>query len=598
MLQNTLSPTPSNLAEAPVSPARKNIPAHLKKYVVEQNYDRYTAEDQAVWRFLMRQLKDFLSTNAHPCYVEGLERTGISVEEIPHINQMDERLSEFGWGAVPVSGFIPPAAFMEFQSLGILPIASDMRSIDHLTYTPAPDIVHEAAGHAPILINPEFAEYLKRYADVAKNAIISRQDMDQYEAIRRLSDVKENPASTPAEIQAAETHLNEVNKKLTSVSEAGWLSRMNWWTAEYGLIGPLMNPKIYGAGLLSSLGESKECLSAKVLKLPLSIDCIDISYDITEPQPQLFVAPDFNALNTVLDQLATRMAFRMGGSIGLQRAKQAEALVTVELDSGLQISGVLSDYKVKGHDVDFVRFSGPVALALDNHQLPEHGRQLHAQGFSSPLGRIEGFDRPLTSASDSDLANLGIIKGQVAHLQFGSDIEVHGQVVDWVRNKHRLLLIQFESVKVHVGNEVLFDPAWGRFDMAVGEKVISVFGGAADRGAYGESEDFISARVPVRVLSTELKNRCEFYAQVRRLRQGISASTDTIWASLHQQYFQELSHHWLPALELIELALMKRLDNFSTEVESLKNHLQKFSTSSSAIKECISNGLRLADRKL
>src|SRR5689334_14424828 len=100
-----------------MSPARKNLPDHLQRYVVEQDYTRYTAEHQATWRFIMRQLKDFLSQHAHSSYVEGLKKTGISVERIPEINEMDQKLAEFGWGAVPVSGFIPPAAFMEFQSL-------------------------------------------------------------------------------------------------------------------------------------------------------------------------------------------------------------------------------------------------------------------------------------------------------------------------------------------------------------------------------------------------------------------------------------------------------------------------------------------------
>ena len=96
-----------------------------------------------------------------PFYALGLEKTGISTERIPDLAEMSQKLEPFGWQAVPVSGFIPPAAFMEMQSLGLLPIACDMRSIEHLTYTPAPDIVHEAAGHAPILIDPEFSIYLK-----------------------------------------------------------------------------------------------------------------------------------------------------------------------------------------------------------------------------------------------------------------------------------------------------------------------------------------------------------------------------------------------------------------------------------------------------
>jgi phenylalanine-4-hydroxylase len=186
------------------------IPSHLKPFIVEQDYSRYTPEDQAVWRFIMRQLKSFLSEHAHESYLDGLIKTGITVDRIPEIGRIDERLEGIGWGAVAVSGFIPPAAFMEFQSLGILPIACDMRTLDHLLYTPAPDIVHEAAGHAPILANPDYAAYLRKYGEIARHAILSREDLEQYEAIRVLSDVKENPQSTPQDIAAAELRLEEV----------------------------------------------------------------------------------------------------------------------------------------------------------------------------------------------------------------------------------------------------------------------------------------------------------------------------------------------------------------------------------------------------
>lgn len=115
--------------------------------------------------------------------------------------------------------------------------------MDHLEYTPAPDIVYEAAGHAPILIQPEFADYLRQYAQVAKKAIISSEDLALYEAIRDLSDIKENPISTKAQIEAAQNHLDKISSSMSHVSEAGELGRMNWWTAEYGLIGDIKNPK-------------------------------------------------------------------------------------------------------------------------------------------------------------------------------------------------------------------------------------------------------------------------------------------------------------------------------------------------------------------
>ena len=304
----------------------KGLPAHLRRYVVDQDYSRYTPIDQAVWRHIMRQLKSHLAVHAHPCYVDGLQKTGIEIDRIPSISHMSERLETFGWRAVPVSGFIPPAAFMELQSLGVLPIASDMRTVEHLLYTPAPDIVHEAAGHAPILVDPAFAAYLKSYATVARKAIISREDMDQYEAIRVLSDLKEDPGSTPNQIRQAEEKLEKVNRSIKELSEAALLGRMNWWTAEYGLIGDLNAPKIFGAGLLSSVGESRSCLDPKVKKLPLTIDCINFSYDITEKQPQLFVVEAFEQLESVLQELAAQMAFRTGGPSAVENLYTADML--------------------------------------------------------------------------------------------------------------------------------------------------------------------------------------------------------------------------------------------------------------------------------
>jgi phenylalanine-4-hydroxylase len=242
------------------------LPDHLKKYAVEQNYEKYTPVDQACWRYILRQLKSFLSKHAHSSYLEGLEKTGVEIEQIPRIEEISKKLQNFGWRAVPVSGFIPPAAFMELQSLSVLPIASEIRTINHLLYTPAPDIVHEAAGHAPILANPEFSAYLHQYAQVAKKALISKEDLNLYNAIRELSDIKEKPDSTKQEVEAAQEHLNFVTRNISHISEAAELSRMNWWTAEYGLIGDIEHPQIFGAGLLSSVGESRFCLSEKVKK--------------------------------------------------------------------------------------------------------------------------------------------------------------------------------------------------------------------------------------------------------------------------------------------------------------------------------------------
>ena len=120
------------------------IPKHLKKYIVPQNYKKYTNEDQAIWRYLMKRIVALQSQYGHKDCVKGMQKTGITFHKIPKITEMDKKLQEFGWRAVSISGFLPPNAFMDFQAHGILPIASELRTLQHIRYTPAPDIVHEA----------------------------------------------------------------------------------------------------------------------------------------------------------------------------------------------------------------------------------------------------------------------------------------------------------------------------------------------------------------------------------------------------------------------------------------------------------------------
>ena len=366
---------------------KSEIPSYLKRYTVEQDYSLYTYEDQAVWRFIMRQLYDFLKDHAHKAYKEGLGKTGISVEKIPKVSEMDEKLQNYGWRAVGVSGFIPPAAFMSLQSHKILPIACEIRTMDHILYTPAPDIVHEAAGHAPMLIDPDFTNYLTSYGEIASKAVVSSEDLALYEAIRDLSDIKEHPESTKEQIQNAEKHLNKVSQNMSYVSEAQYLGRMNWWTAEYGLIGSISNPKIYGAGLLSSIGEAKNSLS-KPKHIPFNIDCLKYTYDITEPQPQLFVVEKFEDLNTALKEMQTSMAFYHGGEKGLIKAKQAKSVCTIVLEDNSSYSGILENYENDGDLVTKLDFKSP--CLVNNSELYENG----FKKTFSPLGVISVYGGP------------------------------------------------------------------------------------------------------------------------------------------------------------------------------------------------------------
>src|SRR6478609_9643690 len=293
------------------------VPPELRRFVVEQDYAQYNEVDQAVWRFVLLQTHQRLQHTAHPAYRAGLAQTGISVERIPRIAAMSECLSRFGWSAVCVDGFIPPRAFQEFQAASILPIAADMRSIEHLTYTPAPDIIHEAAGHAPILPDASYAAYLRAIGESGRNAFSSPEDARVYAAIFDLSEVKETRGAAPALLKRAEERLQSALSQVHAVSEASRMSRLYWWTAEYGLVGTPSDYRLYGAGLLSSLWESYSCHEPAIRKLPLSAECVEQSYDITRPQPQLFVARDFEQLFSVLREVDAGLVHHQGGDAAL-----------------------------------------------------------------------------------------------------------------------------------------------------------------------------------------------------------------------------------------------------------------------------------------
>lgn len=571
----------------------EQIPPHLRQYIVEQDYSRYTPIDQATWRFILRQLKHFLSTNAHECYVDGLAKTGINTESIPRIEVMCEKLQKFGWSAVPVSGFIPPAAFMELQSLSLLPIACDMRSLDHILYTPAPDIVHEAAGHAPILVDSQFASYLKEYAQVAKRAIISSEDLSQYEAIRDLSDMKENPDSTPQQIQAAEKHLNEVNESISHISEAALLGRMNWWTAEYGLIGDLEKPKIFGAGLLSSVGESRHCLQPQVRKIPLTLDCIQVSYDITEEQPQLFVAKTFSELSKVLKELENQLSFRRGGRHGLETAIKAKTVNTVELNSGLQISGQVSEVlNDESKTAIYFKFTGATQICHQDRELSGHDKNYHAHGFSSPLGFLKNETLCLSQMSVEDLKQRGLIENQAAHLEFSSGIQVRGLLQKQTRSQEgRLLLLTFTNCTVDYLGQILFAPDWGVFDMAAASLVTSVFAGPADRKAYGLTDDFVKKVIPRKQFSTKEKLKQTLYQKIRDLRET-QAFTIKDLSLLFEEVQQQFADEWLAFVELLELALGKQ--TAAPLAEEIRSYLQLLQNKYPQKKEYIELGLKLS----
>ena len=466
------------------NPVLKKLPPHLRKYLVEQHYENYTPIDHAVWRYVMRQNYSYLKDVAYYPYIPGLKKAGLSIEQIPELQTMNDHLKKLGWGAATVKGFIPPAAFMEFQACRVLVIAADIRQRDHIAYTPAPDIIHESAGHAPIIAEPDYAEYLRYFGEIGTKAIFSDKDFQVYEAIRHLSVLKEMPETDAVEISKAEEVLEERQQNLGQPSEMALLSRLHWWTVEYGLIGTLKNPKIYGAGLLSSIGESVTCMQPSVKKLSYTIETVNYPYDITRPQPQLFVTPDFENLMDVLEQFAGSMAFRRGGLGSILKAVECGKTCTAVYSSGLQVSGIFQDMDV--HGLVYIQTKGPTALSFDSTQLPGHEASVHSAGFGSPVGRLKGYSFALEDFSPGELKSIGLERGKFARLEFESGLRVEGmpQAIEYRNGK--LILVSFTdcSVKDEKTGHSLFEPSMGKYHMAIGERITAVFCGPADREAY------------------------------------------------------------------------------------------------------------------
>jgi phenylalanine-4-hydroxylase len=552
-------------------------PKHLLQFAVDQRYDDYTPVDHAVWRFIMRQNTFFLREYAHKVYFQGLLDTGISFERIPRIEEMNEILGRIAWGAVAVDGFIPPAAFMEFQAYKVLVIACDMRQIHHIEYTPAPDIVHEAAGHAPIIVDREYSNYLQRFGEVGAKAMSSKKDFELYQAIRHLSILKEQPNGDPKEVEEAQKLVEYRQKNLGEPSEMALLSRLHWWTVEYGLIGALENPKIYGAGLLSSIGESVSCLEPEVKKIPYSIEAMDMPFDITTKQPQLFVCRDFKHLRDVLEEFASKMAYQVGGLEGINKAIECNNVATCEYSSGLQVTGVFNEVIVDlSNNPIYLRTTGPSALAYQNKQLAGHGRDYHKDGFGSPIGNWKSTE---------------ITEGKKAKLEFESGITVEGKIEKVLRRDGKILLITFSNCTAKYGDRVLFDPSWGTYDMAVGDRISSVFNGAADKDSYNQVA-LVPKERTIKVPSDAKRKRLEnLYAQVRKIRESKSGyeRLGEIWETQQAEHPDD----WLLSMEICEI-----LDATNQQPE-LKAKIERFldekKTKTKDLSTLISWGFRLVE---
>ncbi|MCC9063431.1 aromatic amino acid hydroxylase [Flavobacterium piscisymbiosum] len=552
-------------ASIETNPLLERLPKHLKQFIKPQDYSDYTPINQAVWRYVMRKNVDYLSKVAHSSYLDGLRKTGIEIDSIPSMYGMNRILTEIGWAAVAVDGFIPPNAFMEFQAYNVLVIASDIRQLEHIEYTPAPDIIHEGAGHAPIIANPEYAEYLRRFGEIGCKAISSHKDYQMYEAIRLLSILKEAEDTPQEKIDEAEKAVADLQNNMGELSEMAQIRNLHWWTVEYGLIGTVENPKIYGAGLLSSIGESAWCMTDNVKKIPYDISAANQNFDITQLQPQLYVTPNFSYLSLILEEFANKMALRTGGLSGIQKLIHSNALGTIELSTGLQISGVFTNVLEEEGKPVYIQTTGKTALSYREKELVGHGTLTHPEGFGSPIGKLKGFNLAIEDMSPKDLQAYSIVENETVKLEFEGNIIVEGEIITGSRNLHgEIILISFRNCTVTHGETILFQPEWGNYDMAIGKKVVSAFSGPADVNSF-DLINSVPKTTTIKAKHTDERDDLEvLYQTVRMIRENKDSKSEL--KAVFEKLQKNHSSDWLLSVEIAELLKDSNEDQLLQEV--------------------------------
>ncbi len=224
---------------------------------MNQAYEKYTADDQAVWRILFKRQMKQLPGKASQDYLDGIGQTGFTADHIPDFEQeLNPRLMQLtGWRVKAVPGLIPNREFFELMADHNFPATTWLRRRDQLDYLQEPDMFHDTFGHVPMLSNQSFCDFLAALSRIALAHV------DHPEAIEMIS-------------------------------------RLYWYTVEFGLIQEADGLRIYGGGILSSVGETTYSLtSEKPLRIPYEVGTLlKTPYIIDRYQDQYFVIRSYEQL--------------------------------------------------------------------------------------------------------------------------------------------------------------------------------------------------------------------------------------------------------------------------------------------------------------
>jgi phenylalanine-4-hydroxylase len=235
-------------------------------FTIDQNWDEYTDTEHGVWRHLFQRQADCLNGRATPEFLAGLSDLEIAADGIPDFRRLNDMLGKVtGWQIVAVPGLVPDGIFFDHLANRRFPSTCFIRKPQEMDYLEEPDVFHDVFGHVPLLVNPVFADYMQAYGRGGVKAL----------------------------------ELNALS----------YLTRLYWYTVEFGLINRPEGMRIYGAGIVSSRGESVFSLEdpapnrlgfdlERIMRTLYRIDDYQETYFVIDNFEQLFeaTAPDFTPL--------------------------------------------------------------------------------------------------------------------------------------------------------------------------------------------------------------------------------------------------------------------------------------------------------------
>lgn len=241
-------------------------------YTTDQRWEAYSAEEHALWRTLFDRQSALLSRYAAPEFTEGLKRLDVR-DGIPDFRRASDVLMKAtGWSLVAVPGLIPDKEFFEHLAARRFPVTNWIRTPEEMDYLVEPDVFHDFFGHVPLLTHPVFADYLQAYGHGGAKAL--------------------------------------------ALGGQEQLARLYWYMVEFGLINTKDGLRAYGAGMLSSRGETQFCIDSpaphrigfdleRVMRTTYRIDDYQQTYFVLDSYEQLMdaTAVDFTPLYARLREL-------------------------------------------------------------------------------------------------------------------------------------------------------------------------------------------------------------------------------------------------------------------------------------------------------